>query len=74
MSDRPEGGTTVPFYDYSCEDCGSTFEVKRRMSEQGDGSSAPTCSCCGSGETRRVFGAFSSGSSGDGGGTASGPT
>lgn len=63
----------MPFYDYRCDDCGSTFEVKRSMSEQ-EGSAAPECSCCGSDRTRRVFSTFFAGSGGASGGSGSGFT
>lgn len=63
----------MPFYDYRCEECESTFEVKRSMAEE-DARPGPECSCCGSGDTRRVFGSFFAASGGNGGGTASGPT
>lgn len=63
----------MPFYDYRCQDCDTTFEVKRSMSEQGE-TSTPDCTCCGSQETQRVFGNFFSSSGNGGGGSASGPT
>ena len=63
----------MPFYDYHCEECGSTFEVKRSMSEE-DGSPSPECTCCGGAETRRVFGNFFNGGGGGDGGSSSGPT
>jgi len=38
----------MPLYEYICKDCGSRFEVMRRMSERND---APDCEKCGSADT-----------------------
>lgn len=53
----------MPYYDYRCESCDETFEVRRSMSESG-GDVNPVCPACGERETRRVFGSFYAGTSG----------
>lgn len=45
----------MPWYDYRCDDCEETFEVRRSMSES-DSGEAPECPECGGRETRRIFG------------------
>lgn len=45
----------MPWYDYRCDDCDETFEVRRPMSES-DGDETPECPGCGGRETRRLFG------------------
>lgn len=53
----------MPFYDYRCESCEETFEVRLSMSESGQGNPR-VCPACGARETRRVFGSFYAGTSG----------
>lgn len=45
----------MPWYDYRCEECEETFEVRRSMSED-DGDQGPVCPECGGEETSRLFG------------------
>jgi len=60
----------VPRYDYLCDSCGETFEVRASMAEYS--SLEPHCARCDSDEVSRVFaglnviGARSSSSSSDG--------
>lgn len=53
----------MPRYDYRCEACESTFEIKESMSEH-DSERRPECPCCGDRETRRVFSSFYTGTCG----------
>lgn len=59
----------MPFYEYTCRQCGSRTEAMRRMSERANG---PKCSSCGSEETELGLSAsaFLGGSSGGGAGGA----
>jgi putative FmdB family regulatory protein len=43
----------VPRYDYTCEDCGMTFEIRASMSEYA--SLAPSCSACDSKRVARSY-------------------
>jgi putative FmdB family regulatory protein len=40
----------MPFYDFTCLDCGNRFEMMRPMSQRDDG---VTCPACGGKEARR---------------------
>lgn len=51
----------MPWYDYRCDACEETFEVRRSMSESGE-DETPACPECGSRETRRLFGNVFAGS------------
>ena len=42
----------MPFYEYECTKCGSTFEVMLRI-----GGSPPPCPSCGSNESRKLVAA-----------------
>lgn len=53
----------MPWYDYRCDGCDETFEVRRSMSESTEGE-PPECPCCGSMETRRLFGTVYAGTGG----------
>lgn len=44
-------------YDFQCEECGRTFEVREPMDEH-RGDSKPECPDCGSRETRQVLTPF----------------
>lgn len=45
----------MPWYDFRCDDCDRTFEVRRSMSDNDD-ADPPACPDCGGRETRRLFG------------------
>lgn len=48
----------MPLYDYECEECGSTFEVRRAITEpEGE----IKCPDCGDAKCHRVFSGFSFG-------------
>ena len=53
----------MPWYDYRCEACDETFEIRRSMSDDGE-DGAPACPECGSSETRRLFGNVFAGTGG----------
>lgn len=53
----------MPWYDYRCDECEETFEVRRSMSEDA-AESRPRCPECGSPETRRLFGNVFAGTGG----------
>ena len=42
-------GTIIPIYEYSCQDCGETFEALVR------GADEPACPACGGGALERLF-------------------
>lgn len=71
------GEYAMPRYDYRCQDCGQTFEIRLSMSEYSE-SNKPDCPECGSRNAERSFSAVgvlvgsrggSGGSTGGGGGT-----
>lgn len=41
----------MPFYKYACEECGHTFEIMQKISDE----QVTTCPECG-GQVKRVFG------------------
>ena len=41
----------MPFYKYACEECGHTFEIMQKISDE----KVTTCPECG-GQVKRVFG------------------
>ena len=45
----------VPTYDYVCQDCGETFEIRASISEYSKGVK-PRCTRCGSERAVRAFG------------------
>lgn len=46
--------TTMPAYDYTCQDCGESFEIRMSMSAYSEGAT-PTCTACGSNRVERAF-------------------
>jgi putative FmdB family regulatory protein len=47
----------MPIYEYTCDQCGKTFEkLIRRIAEAAK--NTPSCPSCGCAETRRVMSAF----------------
>ncbi len=44
----------MPFYDYECQECNTTIEVKASISEKAAGL-AVACPSCGSVKTEQVF-------------------
>lgn len=44
-------------YDYECQDCGHTFEVRERISDHAE-TNSHECPECGSGKTRQVLRSF----------------
>lgn len=65
----------MPAYDYVCQDCGATFEVRASMAAYAEGLS-PRCKQCGSEHVARSFSAVSvlTGSGGTGSAPACGPS
>ncbi|UCF40938.1 MAG: zinc ribbon domain-containing protein [Gemmatimonadota bacterium] len=65
----------MPAYDYVCQDCGETFEIRASMAAYSEGLS-PRCQRCGSEHVARSFSAvsFLSGSGGAGRAAACGPS
>jgi putative FmdB family regulatory protein len=61
----------VPAYDYVCEECGATFEVRMSMSAYSEGAKPP-CESCGSTRVARAFTSVNVLTGGRGGGTSSG--
>jgi putative FmdB family regulatory protein len=64
----------MPSYDFMCQDCGASFEVRLSMSAYSDGQGR-VCTQCGSGKVERAFtavnviaGSHSEGSTRSGGG------
>ncbi len=57
----------MPTYRYRCEDCGTEFTLRRRLSRRND---EAECSECGSVDTRRIITGFSVGSGSSGGASA----
>ncbi len=49
-------GGTMPAYDYRCQDCGTSFEVRMSISAYSTGEQPP-CRDCGSQHVARTFGA-----------------
>ncbi len=45
----------MPAYDYVCQDCGETFEIRMSISAYSEGI-APPCTSCGSARVARSFG------------------
>ena len=44
----------MPAYDYTCDDCGSRFEVRMSMAAYG-AAEKPACEACGSRRVERAF-------------------
>lgn len=44
----------MPIYDYSCNDCGTTFEIRLSFSEKDKGVN-PICPNCSSPNTRQII-------------------
>jgi putative FmdB family regulatory protein len=61
----------VPAYDYVCEECGATFEVRMSMSAYSEGAKPP-CESCGSTRVARAFTSVNVLTGGRGGGTSGG--
>ncbi|MDT8340636.1 MAG: FmdB family zinc ribbon protein [Longimicrobiales bacterium] len=61
----------MPRYDFTCQDCGATYEVRLSMSAYATGEGRE-CTSCGSARTERAFTAVNviAGSGGGGGRTA----
>lgn len=54
----------MAIYDYECEKCGATFEVRRNLTEEETTEEDKVeCARCGSAQTRRVYSSFSTDSS-----------
>lgn len=51
----------MPIYEYECQVCGKKFEMFRSISDDDNKIVCPRCGCK---ESRRIFSAFSTGSSG----------
>lgn len=47
----------MPTYDYRCQSCSQTFEVRMSMSEYAEGKK-PACPRCGSSDVDRAFTSF----------------
>ncbi len=62
----------MPAYDYVCQECGESFEIRMSISAYSEGTSPP-CKSCGSTEVTRSFGAVNvlTGGRGSGRGFAS---
>ncbi|MFO7946219.1 MAG: zinc ribbon domain-containing protein [Armatimonadota bacterium] len=58
----------MPLYEYSCEQCGHTFEKLMQMKSRDENDVA--CPECGSDEVRRLISTFAIGKSSSGGGTS----
>jgi putative FmdB family regulatory protein len=65
----------MPSYDFTCQECGTTYEVRLSMSAYSDGEGR-TCQSCGSSKVERAFTAVNviTGSGSRGGASSSLPT